>query len=266
MAPRAPSARTDPAGVTVKAAYTAGNRIAGLTAGDTQLPFDYSGIQRDSLNRLSRYTDSNGNQLTYTYDAAGQLTGITLPGGKTVAYQYDHLHRLSKVSDWQGNFALYRYDAAGWPVSLSVSGGPVTIYQYDGARNLRAIVSTGPDGTPVAGYRYTVDPNGNRTAVSALEPNTCRRRQTGTLTYTFDAANRPISRSDGATYQLRCARQSDRHRGRQQRQAGVRRLRPPAKPVGRRHGKLQLRFHRPAQRSATIAAWSTISPATGRVS
>ena len=114
--------------------------------------------------------------MTYTYDAAGQLSAITLPGGKTVAYQYDHLHRLSKVSDWQGNFALYRYDAAGWPVSLSVSGGPVTIYQYDGARNLRAIVSTGPDGTPVAGYRYTVDANGNRTAVSALEPNTVLAR------------------------------------------------------------------------------------------
>ena len=112
---------------------------------------------------MTSYTDSFGNQLTYTYDAAGQMTGLTLPGGKTVSYSYDHLHRLSKVSDWQGNFAFYSYDNAGYPVSLSVSGGPVTIYQYDGARNLRAIVSTGPDGTPVAGYRYNVDSNGNRT-------------------------------------------------------------------------------------------------------
>jgi YD repeat-containing protein len=194
------SARTDPAGATIKAAYTPANRISLLTAADTQQPYDYSGIQRDSLNRLTQYTDSNGNQLTYAYDAAGQLTGITLPGGKTIAYQYDHQHHLSKVSDWQGNFALYRYDSAGWPVSLSVSGGPVTIYQYDGARNLKAIVSTGPDGTPVAGYRYTVDPNGNRTAVSALEPSPASFAAPGTLTFTFDAANRPISRSDGATY------------------------------------------------------------------
>jgi YD repeat-containing protein len=194
------SAKTDPTGVTLKATYTPGNRIAGLTAGDIQTSFDYSGIQRDSLNRLSTYTDSNGNQLTYTYDAVGQLSSITIPGGKTVTYQYDHLHRLSKVSDWQGNFALYRYDAAGWPVSLSVSGGPVTIYQYDGARHLRAIVSTGPDGTPVAGYRYTLDPNGNRTAVSALEPNTTTV-PLKSYSYSFDAANRPISRDDGMTYQ-----------------------------------------------------------------
>jgi YD repeat-containing protein len=138
--------------------------------------------------------------LTYTYDAASQLTGITLPGGKTVAYQYDHLHRLGMVSDWEGNFALYSYDTAGWPVSLSVSGGPVAIYQYDSARNLRAIVSTGPDGTPVAGYRYTVDANGNRTAVSALEPNTSAVARPPSLVYSFDAANHPISRSDGMTY------------------------------------------------------------------
>ncbi len=195
-----PSTQTDPAGVTLAASYTTGNRIASLSAGNTQTAFDYSGIQRDSLNRLSRYTDSFGNQLTYTYDAASQLTGITLPGGKTVAYQYDHLHRLGMVSDWEGNFALYSYDTAGWPVSLSVSGGPVAIYQYDSARNLRAIVSTGPDGTPVAGYRYTVDANGNRTAVSALEPNTSAVARPPSLVYSFDAANHPISRSDGMTY------------------------------------------------------------------
>ena len=197
------SAKTDPAGVTLKATYTPGNRIASLAADDIISPFDYSGIQRDSLNRITRYTDSNGLQLTYTYDAAGQVSSITMPGDKTaayqVAYQYDHLHRLSRVSDWQGNFALYRYDAAGWPVSVSVSGGPVTIYQYDGARHLRAIVSTGPDGTPVAGYRYSVDANGNRTAVSALEPNAATV-PLRSYVYGFDVANRPISRDDGMTY------------------------------------------------------------------
>ncbi len=193
------ASRTDPGGGDLRASYNAHNRIASLGAGDAVLNFDYSGIRRDSLGRLATYTDSFGSSITYKYDPAGQLTSLTLPGSNTVTYQYDHLHRLSTVSDWAGNMAIYRYDTAGYPVSLSIAGGPVTIWQYDAARNLRAIVSTGADGMPVAGYRYTVDAAGNRTAVSALEPDADAGALTA-YTFTYDAANRPTGRSDGQDY------------------------------------------------------------------
>ncbi|HEV3199023.1 MAG TPA: DUF6531 domain-containing protein [Bryobacteraceae bacterium] len=194
------STRTDPGGTALSADYSASNRITALGADDVKSSFDYSGLHRDGQNRLVSYTDSFGNQLTYQYDAAGQLTALTLPGSKTVTYQYDRVHRLSMVSDWAGNFAVYRYDAAGWPVSVTVSGGPVTVYQYDAAHRLRVLVSTGPDGLPVAGYRYTLDANGNRTAVSALEPSTGRYTLAAN-SLTFSPANLPVSRSDGQTYQ-----------------------------------------------------------------
>jgi YD repeat-containing protein len=190
--------RTDPSGAVLKAEYDARNRISALTAGDTRTVFDYSGVQRDALSRVTAYTDGFGNQLSYTYDGAGQLTSITLPGGKTVSYSYDHLRRLSKVADWTGNFALYRYDAAGWPVSVSESG-PVVVYQYDAARNLKAIVSTGPDGNAVAGYRYTYDAAGNRTGVTALEPAGAAPTPGGYV-FGFDADNRPVTRGDGQNY------------------------------------------------------------------
>jgi YD repeat-containing protein len=193
------STRTDPGGAALSANYSAGNRITALGAGDVQAPFDYSGLQRDSLNRLVSYTDSFGNQVTYQYDAAGLLSAMTLPGGKTITYRYDRAHRLIMVSDWAGNFALYRYDAADWPVSVTVSGGPVAVYQYDAARRLRAVVSTGPDGLPVAGYRYTFDANGNRTTVSALEPST-GQFTIAANSLTFSPANLPVGRSDGQVY------------------------------------------------------------------
>jgi len=193
-----PATRTDPSAGTLKTEYTARNRISALTAGNNRTTFDYSGIRLDALGRITAYTDSFGNQLTYAYDAASQLTAITLPGGNTVTYQYDHQHRLSSVSDWNGNFAVYRYDAAGWPLSVSASG-PVTVYQYDTARNLRAIVSAGVDGSAVAGYRYTVDGAGNRTGVSALEPNTSAFTFP-TYSTTYDADNRPVTRTDGQNY------------------------------------------------------------------
>ncbi len=194
-----PSARTDPGGTTLRADYDATSRINSLATGVASTSFDYSGQRRDALNRLASYTDSFGNQVAYAYDAAGQVASITLPGGKTVTYQYDHAHRLSKVADWAGNFALYRYDAAGSPVSLNISGGPVAVYQYDSARRLRAIVSTGPDGAPVAGYRYTYDAAGNRTGVTALEPAPSSTAPPANQV-AFDANNRPVSRGDGQQY------------------------------------------------------------------
>lgn len=175
--------RTDPGGGTLAAEY-------GAVA---------PAVERDGLNRLAGYTDNSGNRVTYSYDAAGNLSSITLPGDKTVTYQYDRARRLTRVSDWAGNFALYRYDVAGFPVSTTVSGGPVTIYQYDVAHRLRAIVSTGPDGKPVAAYRYTLDAAGNRIAVSALDPSAAAPSASSN-DFRFDAANRPVDSSDGRSY------------------------------------------------------------------
>jgi YD repeat-containing protein len=200
-----PNGYTDPLGGNWQYGYDGAARVSSRTdpTGTVIKPpaYDFSSYQRDGLNRLVTYTDSFGNPIAYRYDGAGQLTGLTLPGGKTVKYQYDHAHRLSMVTDWLGNFAIYRYDAAGWPVSVSVSGGPVTIYQYDAARRLKAIVSTGPDGTPAAGYRYTLDANGNRTGVTALEANPAKTAIPA-YSFTLDAANHPVSRSDGQTYRF----------------------------------------------------------------
>ena len=193
-----PATRTDPSGATLKTEYTPRNRINAQTGSGNRIAFDYSGIRLDTLGRLVSYTDSFGNQVSYAYDAGGQLTGITLPGGNAISYHYDHQHRLIGVVDWNGNFAVYSYDAAGWPVSVSASG-PATVYQYDTARNLRALVSAGADGKAVAGYRYTVDAAGNRTGVSALEPNTSGFSFPA-YSITYDADNRPVTRSDGQNY------------------------------------------------------------------
>lgn len=192
--------RTDPGGTTLTPTYNAGLHPASVANGASQLNYDFSGQVRDALGRLTQYTDSFGNQVTYTYNASGLLAGITLPSGKAVTYKYDKANRLTQVADWQGDSVVYSYDAAGWPLSASVAGGPVAIYQYDTAHRLRAIVSTAADGTPVAGYRYTLDAAGNRTQVSALEP-VATLPPLAAYTISYDPANHPLSRSDGQTYQ-----------------------------------------------------------------
>jgi len=84
------------------------------------------------------------------------------------------------------------------------ASGPVMVFQYDAARNLRARVSTGPDGTPVAGYRYTFDAAGNRTGVSALEPNTSSFALPA-YAIGYDADNRSATRGDGQNYSYNMA-------------------------------------------------------------
>ena len=194
-----PSIRKDPGGAAIQAGYGAGTAIASLAAGQSSVTVDLSGQQRDGLNRLTGYTDSFGNQIAYAYDAGGNLTSMTLPGGKKVTYQYDHAHRLTQVTDWLGNFAVYKYDAAGYPVSLNTSG-PVAIYQYDAARRLTAIASMGADGTLVAGYSYTYDAAGDRTGVNAVEPLASAPAITD-YTATFNAAGLPVGRSDDQFFQ-----------------------------------------------------------------
>ncbi|MEO8388964.1 DUF6531 domain-containing protein [Polaromonas sp.] len=50
---------------------------------------------------------------TYTYDNAGQLTGVTLADGATMNYSYDAAHRLTGVTDAKGNTVSYTLDGMG---------------------------------------------------------------------------------------------------------------------------------------------------------
>ncbi|WP_164483768.1 MULTISPECIES: DUF6531 domain-containing protein [unclassified Polaromonas] len=50
---------------------------------------------------------------SYTYDNAGQLTGVVLPDSTTMSYSYDAAHRLTGVTDDKGNSVTYTLDAMG---------------------------------------------------------------------------------------------------------------------------------------------------------
>jgi YD repeat-containing protein len=50
---------------------------------------------------------------TYSYDNAGQLTGVVMPDASTLAYSYDAAHRLTGVTDAKGNTVTYALDNMG---------------------------------------------------------------------------------------------------------------------------------------------------------
>jgi YD repeat-containing protein len=59
-------------------------------------------------------------RATYTYDNAGQLTGVTLPDATTMSYSYDAAHRLVGVTDAKGNSVSYTLDNMGNQVGEQV--------------------------------------------------------------------------------------------------------------------------------------------------
>ena len=71
----------------------------------------------------------------YAYDAAGQLTRVTLPDASFVAYGYDDAHRLVNVSDSTGNRIDYTLDASGKPIAEQVKDSGGTL-----ARNLTRVI------------------------------------------------------------------------------------------------------------------------------
>jgi RHS repeat-associated protein len=146
----------------------------------TQLAYDARG------RLLSRHVA--GALTGLTYDAAGNLTRITLPDGRYLEYGYDAAHRLVGVADSLGNRIDYTLDALGNRVQEDVRdpAGVLTRTRtrvYDSLNRL--IRDIGGAGQVMA---YAYDAEGNRTAIT--DPNLRLTSQS------YDALSRLLTRTD----------------------------------------------------------------------
>lgn len=56
-------------------------------------------------------TNPAGQNTTFVYDLAGQVTQVSSPSGKTVQYGYDLRGLLTTLTDPLGNQVRYEYEA-----------------------------------------------------------------------------------------------------------------------------------------------------------
>jgi YD repeat-containing protein len=75
---------------------------------------------------------------TYSYDNAGQLTGVSHPDGTTLSYSYDAAQRLVGVSDERGNTVSYTLDNMGNRVSEEIKD-PGGVLQRSISRSFDAL-------------------------------------------------------------------------------------------------------------------------------
>jgi RHS repeat-associated protein len=149
--------------------------------------------------------DANGNVTTYAYDPLDRLASVTDAVGRVTTYAYDPLNRPTSVSNpslqtWP--ILQYAYTADGQLFWLADARGNKTTYTYDGLDRLSQsqypLTSVSTPGTvgssDATNYEavLTRDANGNVL--------TRRKRDGNTISYIYDALNRPTTRQEGAVY------------------------------------------------------------------
>ena len=143
----------------------------------------------DAVGNRHTVTDANGNQVTYTFDAANRLlTRIVDPTGLNLktSYAYDAKGQQVSVTDPALTVTQTTYDLAGRTVQVAVDPTGLNLrtqYTYDLAGNQVTVVE-GYGTTAARTTQYTYD---------ALNRRTSTLDALGNLeTYTSDAAGNKI--------------------------------------------------------------------------
>ncbi|HEY6202469.1 MAG TPA: RHS repeat-associated core domain-containing protein [Candidatus Limnocylindria bacterium] len=125
----------------------------------------------DGLGRLKTANQPNGN-LAYDYDLDSNRTLLTYPTVGSVTYAFGPAGRLSTVTDWASRASSYTYYPSGLAHTVTLPsslGGLTTTYGYDNAQRLTSLENATAGGT-ITSDTYTLDSEGNRTAIDELMP------------------------------------------------------------------------------------------------
>jgi RHS repeat-associated protein len=141
--------------------------------GNLALAMDATGttsLHYDANDRLERITYPGGRHLQYIYNAAGQRASSTNQLGHTLTYGYDDAGRLQGISDETGaEVVRYHYDAIGRLERKDLGNGVYTVYAYDSASQLTSLVNHRPDGGVLSQFEYSYDSRGRRMSMQTLE-------------------------------------------------------------------------------------------------
>ncbi len=206
--------RTDVTDVTTYEYYncTTGNECGQLERVTNALGHITTYDAYDANGRLTESTDPNGLKViityddrgrvltssqqptsgpsrttTYTYDGAGNVKTVSMPGGTFLTYDYDEAHQLERITDGLGNTIEYDYDARGNRTDEDVRDSTNALKrQVDTVYDLRNQI----DFVNAAGYitDYTYDATGNLDSVT--DPDLAQ------TTNTYDSVDRLVSTLD----------------------------------------------------------------------
>jgi RHS repeat-associated protein len=153
---------------------TGGTHQSNAYQGDTGVPNCGPSGAAAKSGELCSTTDGAGHKTSFTYDSNGNLTTVAPPaplGSTSVSVDGDG--RSTSITDGASRTTKYFYDGNDRITELRFDGGTST-------------TCTSTDATAGNCISYSYDNNGNLTS---------RLDNTGTTSYTYDAFNRPLTKS-----------------------------------------------------------------------
>jgi YD repeat-containing protein len=156
-----------------------------ITATDgTKTNFNTSG-------KIRSITDTNGNTITFVYDASGKLTKIQDASGRATSIAFATNGYVSSVTDPAGRITSYSYDASGNMTNVTNPEGKVTTFSYDTDHNLTGV-------TDARSIKTTVGYDTSDRVTSISRPLTINGvAGTSKTTYAYDTANLVTTVTDG---------------------------------------------------------------------
>ncbi len=167
----------------------------------------------------------NSNTIAqYSYDSAGNRTGIAYPNGVSTSYAYDNdpRYRLLGITDSGANMAAfqisYTVDSVGNPLSMTHSTGTPHfpgLYGYDANNRLTSATAPNPVPGQPGGGSYGYDWVGNRLHPPA-DPNPMTYNAAHQLTecagmhgYQYDSAGNLVTVTGAGTASYNCTLRRD---------------------------------------------------------
>ncbi len=111
--------------------------------------YDFGGRQREAVTKsgsgqkftydargnITGVTDGNGNRTEYELDSWGRITAILHADGSREEYAYDYGGNITATTDENGNTISYGYDARGQVVKITDQTGESETFRYDSEGN-----------------------------------------------------------------------------------------------------------------------------------
>jgi RHS repeat-associated protein len=206
--------KKDPLGRTTTYGYDALDRLTAIAYASTTTPnvayvYDASGNRTrmtdgtgttnytyDERSRLLSVTASANQKVSYAYDQEN-LIRLAYPDGKAITYTYDAANELTKITDWSARITQYTYELDGQLGSISHNNGSSTTYDYDDAGRLIQVWNKYGSGT-ITRDTYTLDTKGQRVhdeevpADGSYTPVPITPKRTGTVDNVYDGMGRLV--------------------------------------------------------------------------